>query len=148
MGGGGGVGVQDEAPAFSVDAHVVVVLACHDAIPGGCLAAVALVPQVMHVAAGGGPLAAGPFAVTLGAELDRAVDRGRDVTGVANAEEDDGWSPGTPGDPEVRGWATGDGVVSPSGSRVYGRGAGGIADRTKAGEPDLALGGPDGRALP
>ena len=74
VGGGGGVGVQDEAPAAAVDAGVVVELAQKDAIRQGCLAAVLLVAQVVDVAVNGPLGAAGPFAAALGAQLDGAAD--------------------------------------------------------------------------
>ena len=60
VGGGGGVGVQHEAPAAAVDAHVVVELAQQHAVGDGGFAAVGFVGQVVHVAPGGGPPAAGP----------------------------------------------------------------------------------------
>ena len=53
VGGGGGVGVQDEPPAAAVDAGVVVELAQKSTIRQGCLAAVLLVAQVMDVAVDG-----------------------------------------------------------------------------------------------
>src|SRR5215831_12346521 len=59
---GGAVGVQDDLPAPAVDAHVVVELAQKHAILGRRLAAVFLVPDVVHVAPGGGPAAARPGA--------------------------------------------------------------------------------------
>jgi hypothetical protein len=59
---GGAVGVQDDLPVPAVDAHVVVELAQQDAVGGAGLAAVFLVPDVVHVAPGGGPAAARPGA--------------------------------------------------------------------------------------
>jgi hypothetical protein len=88
MGGGGGIGVQDEPPAPAVNAYIMVILAQKHTIPQGGLASMALVPQVVHVTPGRRALAAGPFAVPADAELNRAADRGRDVVGVANVEDD------------------------------------------------------------
>ena len=82
VGGGGAVGVQDESPAPAVDAYVVVELAQQHAVGGAGLAAVFLVPQVVHVAPGGGPPAARPGAAAV-AEEDGAADAGRDGVGVA-----------------------------------------------------------------
>ena len=82
VGGGGAVGVQDEAPAAAVDADVVVELAQQHALADGGFAAVGLVLQVVHVAPGGGSSAAGPGAAAV-AELDGAADAGRDRVGVA-----------------------------------------------------------------
>ena len=87
VGGGGGVGVQDEAPAAAVDADIMVELAQKGTIPQGGLSAVALVAQVVDVAVGGGLAAAGPGAVPV-AEDDGAADVDRDVAGEADVEGD------------------------------------------------------------
>ena len=86
VGGGGGVGVEDEPPALAVDADVMVVLAKKDTISDGCLAAVGLVAQVVDVAVHGPLAAAGPLAVPLGAELDRAANVAGDAVGVADVQ--------------------------------------------------------------
>jgi hypothetical protein len=57
--GGGAVRVQDEPPAAAVDPDVVVEVAQQHAVADGGCAAVGLVGQVVHVAPGGGPPAAG-----------------------------------------------------------------------------------------
>ena len=87
VGGGGGVGVQDEAPAAAVNADIMVELAQKGAVPQGGFAAVALVAQVVDVAVGGGLAAAGPGAVPV-AEHDGAADVDRDVAGEADVERD------------------------------------------------------------
>jgi hypothetical protein len=66
--------VEDEPPSLPVDADVVVVLAEQDAVPDGCLAAVGLVPQMMHIAVDGLLAASWPFAVAVGAVVDGAAD--------------------------------------------------------------------------
>src|SRR5215475_3328615 len=53
--GGGSVGVEDQLPAPSVDADVVVELAEQHAVADAGVAAVLLVPQVVHVAIDAGP---------------------------------------------------------------------------------------------
>src|SRR5215472_16743375 len=90
---GGAVGVEDQLPAPAVDAHVVVELAQQHAVAGAGLAAVFLVPDVVHVAPGGGPAAARPGAALV-AEQDGAADAGRDGVGVADVEGECGGVPG------------------------------------------------------
>src|SRR5271166_1320138 len=85
VGGGGAVGVEYEPPAAAVDAHVVVELAQQHAVADGGLAAVGLVLQVVHVAPGGWPSAAGPGAAAV-PEEDGAADAGRDGVGVADVQ--------------------------------------------------------------
>src|SRR5580700_8679648 len=85
VGGGGAVGVQDEAPAAAVDADVVVELAQQHALAHGGFAAVFLVLQVVHVAPGGGSPAPWPGAAAV-AQLDGAADAGRDGVGVADVQ--------------------------------------------------------------
>ena len=70
---GGAVGVQDELPAPPVDADVVVELAQQHAAAGAGGAAALLVPEVVHVAPGGGPAAARPGAPAV-AEQHGAAD--------------------------------------------------------------------------
>src|SRR5580704_10334769 len=77
--------MKHEAPAAAVDADVVVELAQQHALAHGGFAAVFLVLQVVHVAPGGGPAAAGPGAAAV-AELDGAADAGRDGVGVADVQ--------------------------------------------------------------
>jgi hypothetical protein len=77
--------VQDELPASSVDADVVVELADQSAVGDGGFAAVGLVAQVVDVAVDGGPGALGPGAVTV-PEQDGAADVAGDSLGVANVE--------------------------------------------------------------
>src|SRR5580700_4760788 len=63
-GGGGAVGVQDQGPAPPVDDDLVVIKTQQDAVFGAGLAAVLLVPHVMHLARAGGLIApSGPLAV-------------------------------------------------------------------------------------
>src|SRR5580700_1728009 len=85
VGGGGAVGVQDEAPAAAVDADVVVELAQQHALAHGGFAAVFLVLQVVHVAPGGGSPAPWPGAAAV-PQLDGAADAGRDGVGVADVQ--------------------------------------------------------------
>jgi hypothetical protein len=87
VGGGGAVGMQHEAPAVAVDADVVVELAQQHAVGDGGFPAVGLVGQVVHVAPGGGPPAAGPGAAAV-AELDGAADAGRDRVGIPDVQRD------------------------------------------------------------
>src|SRR5580700_5929513 len=74
-----------EPPAAAVDADVVVELAQQHAVGDGGFAAVFLVLQVVDVAPGGGPAAAGPGAAAV-AEEDGAADAGRDGIGVADVQ--------------------------------------------------------------
>ena len=74
IGGGGGVGVEDEPPAVAVDAYVMVELARKYTIFDGGVAVVGLVPQVVNVTVDGSLGAAGPFAAAAGAQLDGAAD--------------------------------------------------------------------------
>src|SRR5215475_5277145 len=83
--GGGAVGVQGQLPAPSVDADVVVELAQQHAVLDAGVAAVLLVPQVVHVAIDGGPAAARPGAAPV-AQQHRAADVGGDAVGVADVE--------------------------------------------------------------
>src|SRR3984885_15584964 len=63
-GGGGAVGVQDQGPAPPVDHDLVVEKTQQDALPGAGVAAVGFVLDVVHLARGGGLVAAaGPAAV-------------------------------------------------------------------------------------
>src|SRR5215470_20226498 len=86
---GGAVGVQDDLPAPAVDAHVVVELAQQDAVADAGRAAVFLVPDVVHVAPGGGPAAARPGAAPV-PQQHRAADVGGDGVGVADVEREAG----------------------------------------------------------
>ena len=88
MGGGGGVRVEDEPPAPAVDADVVVELAHQDAVSHGGLAAVLFVAQVVHIAVGRPALAAGPFAVPLGAQLHGSPDDRGDAIAAADVQDD------------------------------------------------------------
>jgi len=80
VGRGCAVGVQDEPPAPPVDGDVMMELAQKRAVLHRGLAAVCLVNDVVHVAPGGGPLAAGPRAVLV-AQDDGAADMSRDAVG-------------------------------------------------------------------
>src|SRR5215470_1217520 len=82
---GGAVGVQGELPAAAVDAHVVVELAQQDAVADAGVAAVFLVPEVVHVAPGGGAAAARPGAAPV-PQQHGAADVGGDGVGVADVE--------------------------------------------------------------
>src|SRR5580658_7134210 len=83
---GGAVGVQDQRPALPVDHDLVVVAAKQNTISEIGLAAVGLVPDVVHLAGRRGLVApAGPPAVLV-PEPDRAADPGRDVLGVAHIQ--------------------------------------------------------------
>src|SRR5215831_4122950 len=86
---GGAVGVQDELPAPAVDEHVVVELAQQHAVLDGGLAAVLLVPQVVHVAVHRGPAAARPAAAPV-AQQHRAADVRGDAVGVADVQRQAG----------------------------------------------------------
>ncbi len=86
---GGAVGVQDDLPAPPVDADVVVELAHENTIADTGVAAVFLMVDVVDVAPGGGPPAAGPGA-PLVAQQDRAADVGGDVLGVADVQGEAG----------------------------------------------------------
>src|SRR5215831_11456969 len=90
---GGAVGVEDQLPAPAVDAHVVVELAQQHAVADAGLAAVLLVPQVVHVAIDGGPAAARPGAAPV-AQQHRAADVGGDAVGVADVQRQAGGVPG------------------------------------------------------
>src|SRR5882724_13530150 len=61
--GGGPVRMQDESPAPSMNAHIVVELAQKGTISDRCDTSLALVAEVVDIAGGGSPAAAGPFAV-------------------------------------------------------------------------------------
>ena len=74
--------MQDQLPAAPVDAHVMVELAYQDAVLHRSLAAVSLVPQVVHVAADRRAAASGPGALLV-AEYYCAADVGRDGVAVA-----------------------------------------------------------------
>src|SRR5882724_10223989 len=85
--GGGAVRMQDESPAPSMNAHIVMELTQKCTIRHGSLAAVALVPQVVDIAGGGSLTAAGPFAVP-GAQRDGAANVAGDLVGVPDVEDD------------------------------------------------------------
>jgi hypothetical protein len=77
--------VKDEPPATSVDADVVVELADKGTVDDRGLAAVSLMPQVVHIAVHGGAIATRPGAVPV-AQLDRAADVTGDGAAVADVE--------------------------------------------------------------
>src|SRR3954447_3230286 len=80
------VRVDHEGPAEPVDHHLVVIVAQQDAAGEAGRAAVGLVPGVMHLASGGGLVAAaGPLAVPA-AEPDRVPDPGRDRLAVPDVQ--------------------------------------------------------------
>ena len=90
---GGAVGVQGDLPAPAVDADIMMKLAQQHAVAGAGRAAVFLVPDVVHVAPGGGAAAARPGAAPV-AEQHGAADVGGDVLGVADVEGQAGGVPG------------------------------------------------------
>src|SRR5580698_3882009 len=84
--GGGAVGVADQGPAHPVDHHRVMEEAQNEAIFQAGLAAVALVPEVVHLAGRRGLVTpAGPLAEAV-AGLDRVADPGRYVVAVADVQ--------------------------------------------------------------
>jgi len=79
-GGPGAVGVMHDLPAPAVNADIMVELAQKRTISHGCLAAVALVSDVVDVAgAGGAVAAAGPGAVLVTGDNGTADGRGDGV---------------------------------------------------------------------
>src|SRR5580698_7767220 len=84
--GGGAVGVADQGPAHPVDHHRVMEEAQSEAIVQAGLAAVALVPQMVHLAGRRGLITpAGPLTMEI-AGLDRVADPGRHVVAVADVQ--------------------------------------------------------------
>ena len=90
---GGAVGVQDDLPAPAVDADIMMKLAQQHAVAGAGRAAVFLVPDVVHVAPGGGAAAARPGAAPV-PQQHGAADVRRDVLGVADVQGQAGGVPG------------------------------------------------------
>src|ERR1700691_5021334 len=81
----GSVGQEFGFPSLPVDADVVVVLAEKGALLGGGGGAVFAVLRMMHIALGGGPVAAGPGAVPV-AEDDGTADGLGNVIGDADVQ--------------------------------------------------------------
>src|SRR6266568_3804823 len=85
-GGGGTVRVQHDGPALLVDHHLMVEGAEQRAFGDAGGAAVGLVGQVMHLAGGGGLVAAAGEPAALVPQDDGAADRGRDVAADADVQ--------------------------------------------------------------
>src|SRR6516162_4950995 len=117
--GGRPVRVQDHGPALLVDDHLVVEEAEQGAVGDAGRAAVGLVAQVVHLAAGRGLVAAAGEPAVLVAQDHRAADRGRDVPGYPDVERQAGPAQPRPQLPaaQERGQAAGPGQQ-----------AGGLAD--------------------
>jgi WD40 repeat protein len=89
-GGGGAVGVEDDGPAPLVDDDLVVKEAEQGAVGDASRAAVGLVAQVVHLAAGRGLVTAAGEPAVLVPQDHRAADRGRDVPGHSDVERQAG----------------------------------------------------------
>ena len=84
--GGGAVGVADQGPAHPVDHHTVVEEADQNAIFQAGLAAVALVPEVVHLTGRRGLITAPSPLTKKVPGLDRVADPGRDIVAEANVQ--------------------------------------------------------------
>jgi hypothetical protein len=82
---GGAVGVEDELPASSMNADIMMELTHQGTILHGRFAAVFLVAEVVHVAVNRRAPAFGPGALAV-PEEDGAADVGRDAVAVANVQ--------------------------------------------------------------
>jgi hypothetical protein len=95
-GGGGAVRIQDQGPSHPVDHDLVVIEAEQNTGSNAGLAAVGLVPDMMHLAGRGGLVAsAGPLAAPLGPQDHRVADPGGDVLGIPDVQRQG--RPGQPG---------------------------------------------------
>jgi hypothetical protein len=94
-GGGGAIGVQGDGPAPLVNGNMMVKEAVQGAAVDAGLAAVGQVGHVVHLAGGGGLVAAAGPAAMLVPQDHRAADRGGDLRGVPDVQRQG--RPGQPG---------------------------------------------------